>query len=93
MDWKTRHQIEYEKLTKKKPGKVDWIVAGVLAAIFSPLLVFGIFLQPETQQQCVNRVGKEILAKKKASGETIVKNREEIESYGEEFRRKCNLIL
>ncbi|NDJ23591.1 hypothetical protein GS682_18500 [Nostoc sp. B(2019)] len=93
MDWKTRHKLEYEKLIKKKPTKVDWIVAGGLIALVSPLVVFGIFFKEETQQECINRVGKEIVERKRTLGETTVKNREEIEAYGEEFKRKCNLVF
>ncbi len=90
----------WSKFLKLKGGQYKENTAVVKGIVFSTLATFVCVIgwsilnpSPETQRQCIRRVGQEIIARKEASGETTVKDMAEIVAYGEEFKRKCNVVF
>ncbi|MFN6529459.1 hypothetical protein [Nostoc sp. ChiSLP03a] len=92
---------KWSKFLTLKSGKYAENTGAVKGAIFVTLATFACMIcwaalhpdKKETQQECIKRVGDEIISRKRASGDTVVRDRAEIEAYGEEFKRKCNLVF
>lgn len=92
---------KWNKFLTVKSGKYIENTGIIKSVIFFTLATFACIIgwailhpdKKETRQECIKRVGEEIIARKKASGDTIVKDMAEIEAYGEEFKREWNLVF
>ncbi|WP_427157568.1 hypothetical protein ACQFX9_18600 [Aliinostoc sp. HNIBRCY26] len=77
-------------MTQVKRGIFDWIVLGLISVFTLMGLVWWILQPtPETKAECYQRVSNEITSRKKALGETSIKDQQEIEAIASEMQLKC----
>jgi hypothetical protein len=73
-----------------KRGMADWIVCAIVLGLSAIGFAWWITRPlPETKKECYQRATKEIIARKKAVGETTVKDQQEIEAIAAEMKVKC----